>query len=205
MPKRPRSTFALAGFLFVLSTLVVGLNRYGVLTAFSEEIAFYQGLWNRSIESVYYQALIVGWLACLLYGSAVYAMFSLWVRGSRSGPVSLALALMTGLSQVPARGQAEQSLIFRAALSPLREATVLFPALGFIGTVVGVSLAIGGLNDVIETGETQALLDGLRVAFDTTLLGLVASVTLTLVLYFCDTRMMVLAFKLSPPSAIGSA
>ena len=60
--------------------------------------------------------------------------------------------------------------------------------LGFIGTVVGVSIAIGGLNKVLETGDTKALLDGLRVAFDTTLIGLFASVTLSAGQYLIPRR-----------------
>lgn len=201
MSVRPRSTFALSAFLVVLATLAVGLNRYSLLTAFPEETTFLQGVWNRSIDSVYYQGLIVGWLACVLYGLTVFVVFSLWTRRGAGGTVQRGVTAMTGLPRTLPHPGSERALIFRAALSPLREATVLFPALGFIGTVIGVSLAIGGLNDVIETGETAALLDGLRIAFDTTLLGLVASATLTVILYLCDTHAMILSSERTQPPA----
>lgn len=63
---------------------------------------------------------------------------------------------------------------------PLRFAVWALPLLGFIGTVVGVARSIGGLEAVISAapGESSdgllTVLGGLRFAFDTTLLGLVA-------------------------------
>lgn len=66
-------------------------------------------------------------------------------------------------------------------LAPLRYAAWVLPLLGFIGTVVGISDSIAGLGSVIaDGGGGQAaeglmkVLDGLRFAFDTTLLGLAA-------------------------------
>ncbi len=64
------------------------------------------------------------------------------------------------------------------ALAPLRYVAWVLPLLGFIGTVVGISDSIAGLGSVIASGGGQAaeglmtVLDGLRFAFDTTLLGL---------------------------------
>ncbi len=58
------------------------------------------------------------------------------------------------------------------------------PLLGFIGTVVGLSHAIGGMNfensDKIEevVGSLKGVTSGLGTAFDATLLGLVLAVTL---------------------------
>ncbi len=71
------------------------------------------------------------------------------------------------------------------ALMPLVFAEFLLPILGFVGTVVGVSIAIsslrGGMGKLFELSElNQAVLhqfmqgfDGLVLAFDTTLYGLV--------------------------------
>jgi hypothetical protein len=64
------------------------------------------------------------------------------------------------------------------------------PVLGFIGTVLGLSQAIGGFGGVLTKSQdvsdiTTALKDvtaGLSVAFDTTLVGLVAALTLQLML-----------------------
>lgn len=58
------------------------------------------------------------------------------------------------------------------------------PLLGFIGTVVGLSHAIGGMNfensDKIEevVGSLKGVTSGLGTAFDATLLGLILAVTL---------------------------
>jgi hypothetical protein len=64
-------------------------------------------------------------------------------------------------------------------LAPLRFIVWVLPMLGFIGTVVGISGSITGLESVIGSdGGRQAaaglitVLEGLRFAFDTTLLGL---------------------------------
>ncbi|MCA9264642.1 MAG: MotA/TolQ/ExbB proton channel family protein [Planctomycetales bacterium] len=58
------------------------------------------------------------------------------------------------------------------------------PMLGFLGTVVGITLALGNLSPqaLVETPETamESLLAGLSVAFDTTALG----ITLTIALMF---------------------
>ena len=64
-------------------------------------------------------------------------------------------------------------------LAPLRFIVWVLPMLGFIGTVVGISGSITGLESVIGSdggGQAAAglitVLEGLRFAFDTTLLGL---------------------------------
>lgn len=64
------------------------------------------------------------------------------------------------------------------------------PVLGFIGTVIGLSYAIGGFGAVLtsasEIGELrnalQGVTGGLAVAFETTLIGLVAAVFIQLLL-----------------------
>ena len=78
---------------------------------------------------------------------------------------------------------------------PLRFATWALPLLGFIGTVVGVASSIGGLEVVIATGPggqpTEGLmtvLGGLRFAFDTTLLGLLAVIPVMVLQMFLGGR-----------------
>jgi biopolymer transport protein ExbB/TolQ len=64
------------------------------------------------------------------------------------------------------------------------------PVLGFIGTVMGLSSAIGRFGDVVQTSKDftsitaslQNVTSGLSVAFDTTLIGLVAALVIQLVL-----------------------
>ncbi len=66
------------------------------------------------------------------------------------------------------------------------------PVLGFIGTVLGLGAAIGEFGITIQnTGDIAALKDsltdvtgGLSTAFDTTLLGLVASIVVQMVMTF---------------------
>ena len=78
---------------------------------------------------------------------------------------------------------------------PLRFAAWALPLLGFIGTVVGVASSIGGLEVVIATGPggqpTEGLmtvLGGLRFAFDTTLLGLLAVIPVMVLQMFLGGR-----------------
>ncbi|WP_089718567.1 MotA/TolQ/ExbB proton channel family protein [Candidatus Entotheonella palauensis] len=62
---------------------------------------------------------------------------------------------------------------------PIRFTIWVLPLLGFIGTVVGITQSIVGLEDVVAAGQGQAseglrdVLGGLQFAFDTTFLGLV--------------------------------
>lgn len=66
--------------------------------------------------------------------------------------------------------------------APLVYASWLLPVSGFIGTVLGVSQAIGPLGGMISDGTSAQInpdaiaqvLQGLNVAFDTTLVGLVS-------------------------------
>ncbi len=49
-------------------------------------------------------------------------------------------------------------------------------SLGFLGTVIGVSLAVGGLRDAMLEQDPTSLIVGLSTAFDTTFLGLVGAI-----------------------------
>ncbi len=49
-------------------------------------------------------------------------------------------------------------------------------SLGFLGTVIGVSLAVGGLRDAMLAQDPTSLIVGLSTAFDTTFLGLVGAI-----------------------------
>lgn len=53
---------------------------------------------------------------------------------------------------------------------------VFFTSLGFLGTVVGVSLAVAGLPQAMNDNDPTELIIGLSAAFDTTFIGLSASV-----------------------------
>lgn len=71
------------------------------------------------------------------------------------------------------------------ALAPLAFAIWVLPMLGFIGTVIGISQAIGGLSQGAEGvaaggAGLEDVLGGLAFAFDTTLVGLVCVIPLAL-------------------------
>lgn len=66
------------------------------------------------------------------------------------------------------------------------------PVLGFIGTVLGLSVAIGGFSQVLQSSQQmseikialQGVTGGLATAFETTLQGLVAALVIQLLLTF---------------------
>ena len=67
------------------------------------------------------------------------------------------------------------------------------PVLGFIGTVLGLGNAIGAFGGAIATastdmdalkGELTKVTEGLKTAFDTTLLGLLGSMVVQIVVTF---------------------
>jgi biopolymer transport protein ExbB/TolQ len=64
------------------------------------------------------------------------------------------------------------------------------PMLGFLGTVVGITQALGDLDPKLFASNMdaamQGLLSGLYVAFDTTALALVLSLVLMFLLFFAD-------------------
>ena len=56
----------------------------------------------------------------------------------------------------------------------------LFTSFGFLGTIVGVSIAVSGLEAAMENREPAALIGGLGTAFDTTFLGLCGAILVML-------------------------
>jgi biopolymer transport protein ExbB/TolQ len=63
-----------------------------------------------------------------------------------------------------------------AVLAPLRVGVTVFPMLGFLGTVIGLSAAIAELPSAVKDNtKLQPVLDSLYVAFDTTFLGLIGA------------------------------
>ena len=52
--------------------------------------------------------------------------------------------------------------------------------MGFLGTIVGVSLAVSGLPTAMQQDDPSGLISGLSTAFDTTFLGLGAAITVML-------------------------
>jgi hypothetical protein len=67
-------------------------------------------------------------------------------------------------------------------------AQTLFTSLGFIGTIVGVSQAVSGLEGAMRNNDPGLLIAGLSTAFDTTFLGLGAAVTLMVLRKLAEVR-----------------
>jgi biopolymer transport protein ExbB/TolQ len=68
----------------------------------------------------------------------------------------------------------------------VRLIVAVVPILGFLGTVLGITLAIGKLDADSMKEALPAVIDGLSVAFDTTGLSLGLSMLLLLVKYFVE-------------------
>ncbi len=56
----------------------------------------------------------------------------------------------------------------------------ILTSLGFLGTVIGVSMAVAGLEQAMMEQEPVPLIRGLSTAFDTTFLGLTGAILLLL-------------------------
>lgn len=62
------------------------------------------------------------------------------------------------------------------------------PILGFLGTVIGITIAIGKLSPEALESSLDAVTAGLSVAFDTTAIALALSLVLTFMMFFVKSR-----------------
>jgi biopolymer transport protein ExbB/TolQ len=93
------------------------------------------------------------------------------------------------------RAEHDESVV-ETSYSMVRSMVWAIPILGFIGTVQGLSTAIGGFGRVLsETGDTTMLIDslkgvtgGLATAFETTFLALVAALIVQSLMSFLKKR-----------------
>jgi hypothetical protein len=98
-----------------------------------------------------------------------------WLTGRRGPGIDNALRHVPTDRRVDMMADAWETIRARRA-SFITFGIWVLPLLGFIGTVVGISEAIGSMGNVFDggdrTGALQEVLGGLRFAFDTTFLGL---------------------------------
>lgn len=130
---------------------------------------------QRLADTVMGQVIAAVGCAALIYGFAeLWALNGELRRGN--SPTGWA-AHAFGRAGAPLAGPAIQAAMSRRA-APLSYAAWSLPLFGFIGTVLGLSEAIGGLGSVFDGTSDRdaaltAVLSDLRFAFDTTLAGLV--------------------------------
>lgn len=137
-------------------------------------------------------------LAILAAAALLYAMGQLLtVRRERSwligpcfvGPNDWAQTLLFARPrdlyiEVPEKGQHATRLRHHVqfgledALAPLSALLWAFPMLGFLGTIAGLSDAVARLPAALESDDVGSVLDGLHLAFDTTMIGLLATLLL---------------------------
>ncbi|MCA9124128.1 MAG: MotA/TolQ/ExbB proton channel family protein [Planctomycetaceae bacterium] len=112
--------------------------------------------------------------------------------------ITVALSNLRNLGRVTdvddiLRSQAEHDeSVMETSYALLRSFVWAIPVLGFIGTVLGLSQAIGGFGSVLETADDisqikdslQDVTGGLATAFETTLQALVAALLIQLTLAF---------------------
>jgi len=158
------------------------------------------GIWSRSLTNAYGLMMITAGLGCLLYAAAQ------WVALERESGFDAPPATDATHAMLPARTSflhlitgrpfieptllaAEKTHLDTGVdmlLYPLRYGQTLFPAVGFIGTILGISGAVRDLPKVIEDQSLDGLMAGLYVAFDTTFLGLVVAALLGISLVLLD-------------------
>ena len=129
-------------------------------------------------------------IMCTGFAVVLYAFLQLWgLRIDRAGAGRIArwatgrdgLSLLVEIDRIKPDDRASyvadvwEAERARRAL-PLSYAIWLLPLLGFIGTVIGISAAIGQLGQVFADANREAalgeVLSSLRFAFDTTFIGL---------------------------------
>lgn len=94
--------------------------------------------------------------------------------------------LLVGVVTVPIHaiwvfGRSHSSDVLQAYNSFGAWAQTLFTSLGFLGTIIGVSLAVAGLRAAMTANDPGQLIVGLATAFDTTFLGLVGALLLMVI------------------------
>ncbi len=127
---------------------------------------------------------VLAWAAAafLVFGIAQRAAIAADRAQARSGSPGgwgRAAHLLSGRVRTAAPGYLQASAYWGAdnLLGPLRLGVTLFPMVGFVGTVVGLSEAIRNLPAAVkDNDQLQPVLDDLYVAFDTTFLGLVGAI-----------------------------
>lgn len=159
--------------------------------------------WLNSVKVRFLDRGIIPPITLLLFFWALLLLLGKWgggwyVRGVLNGASSKAplaqtiTATLATLSRRPSLAPSQMRLLWRRSgesyLLP-RYINWAVPILGFIGTVLGISLAADGIRRIISATDGLSQMSGdlgqaiapLGIAFDTTLIALSLSVVLTLI------------------------
>lgn len=183
-----------AAFLWLLLVCGGGLIffRLRILTLPSPEgiqTNYLNGIYSRLIESFSYQFFVLAIIAMTFYG--IFALIGLFFHiktWETTKPTSWIGKMAQRFSGIPHHNlnlKQKQTLVkfgFSYTNLPIRDAAVLCPAIGFIGTVIGISIAIGGLPEAMQDRNIENMMSGLRTAFDTTFIGLAGSLILSIII-----------------------
>lgn len=183
---RPWPTFfslLLASVLAVYITIEAGQAPFATLALWADAEGAAMGPYLQGLVSRAATDPICISLAMLIFVILAYA--ALQVFGMLAGSASSSAA--TFLRRVAGRpGSVADAEAYRIALaengqdrlsSPIRLGITVFPMIGFLGTVVGLSGAIRDLPAAVQDkAKLPPVLDSLYVAFDTTALGLIGAI-----------------------------
>jgi len=191
-----RIDMPLAAALLVGLSLVLALELPIVRAALNSITE--GGLVERILTNAYCRVMLGVGAAGLAYGllqALGLAQDRMLESPGRAGLLTGRLRPLVGsLAELPAgERRAVLEACRRREWQPLQFAIWLLPVLGFIGTVWGITGAIGGLSALMGEGRldpstAEQLLGGLRFAFDTTLLGLGLAIPLMALLHWLRAR-----------------
>ena len=165
----------------------LALATGAALYASTGEMAEPQGVW-RYVANPFCVAIFAVGIWAVIYGllelrglridrSGGASRLSAWATARDGAPlVSTENNVLTMQDRAFLWAETWEATRLRRA-APTGYAIWVLPLLGFIGTVIGISGAIGGLGEVFADGDRETALQGvlaaLRFAFDTTFAGLV--------------------------------
>ena len=169
---------ALIAWILFFFFIYILIRRYELSPSFELVLSegFASGLYSRFWQNYFYGSMVA-----VLFGCLVYSLLLNYSLNTKNKRIQRALLLLVGVntvSEFDIRKYVKDGW-FDLSLSPLTDTAAMFPGIGFLGTVIGISIAIGGLEEVMSGQEPTVLISGLRTAFDTTFIGLVASLVLS--------------------------
>lgn len=208
--------------LLLSSSIIVTISRFLQITPSPNE-HWFAGILVRVALDPYSQSMIAFFLALVFY--SVFQVFGADVdekhlNGIQAHPF---LRFLSGRADVFPMPGGKRSLNHEIQieqlslnLAPLQFGIWVMPLLGFIGTVLGISNSIGGLEQMLPSGEgggaragdsIRTVLTGLRFKFNTTFVGLCLVVPLMLCLISVRTvgrRNLLLSMSVDIENSAGS-